>query len=221
MMMLKEKLNVFDFKGAIFDLDGTLLDSMNVWYDVDREFFARFNLALTDDYSKAISALNFDKAAEYTINRYNLDLTVEQVVNIWYEMAQRKYALDVVAFEGAKEILERYKQNGTKIALATSSTENLFTPALKRLGLYDYFDAFCTSEEIGKNKDFPDIYKITAQKLGLAPNECIVYEDIEKAVNSAKKAGCVCVAKKNPLDRLTDSDFPNADLIIHNFREIL
>lgn len=221
MTILNEKINVFDFKGVIFDLDGTLLDSMNVWYDVDRDFFERFDLKLTDDYSKAIASLNFNMAAKYTIKNYNLNLTVEQVVNIWYEMAQKKYSEDVEAFEGAKEILEKYRQNGTKIALATSSTENLFTPALKRLGLYDYFDVFCTSEEIGKNKDLPDIYEITAQRLGLSPENCIVFEDIEKAVNSAKKAGCVCVAKKNESDRLTDSDFPNADLVINNFSEIL
>jgi HAD superfamily hydrolase (TIGR01509 family) len=175
-------------KGCIFDLDGTLLDSLGVWAQIDVDFFAKRSMELPPDYFDAIAALSLYECAEYTIARFGFDETPESLVNEWREMAIEAYA-GVKLKPGAKEFLFKLKAAGVKLAVATSCLRELFTPALKANGVYCLFDAVCTVEESGAAKRDPALYLLAAERLGLKPEDCVLFEDVPEALEAAKATG--------------------------------
>lgn len=177
------------FQGAIFDLDGTLLDSMGVWEDIDRAFLGRRGIPVPPDYMDKVAALSFPAAAVYTIERFALPETPEALMEEWSGMARDAYAHSVPLKAGAGAYLEFLKRSGVKLAVATASSEELFIPALKRSGVYHLFDAFTTLKEVARGKGFPDIYLRAAEKLGLEPGVCAVFEDLAAGIAGAKAGG--------------------------------
>ncbi len=181
------------FQGAIFDLDGTLLDSMGVWEDIDRAFLGKRGIPVPPDYMDQVAALSFPAAAVYTIERFGLKESPEALMQEWSDMARDAYAHRVPLKAGAREYLSELKQRGVKLAVATASSEELFIPALKRGGVYDLFDAFTTLKEVARGKGFPDIYEKAAEKLGLEPSACAVFEDLAAGIAGAKAGGFFAV----------------------------
>ncbi len=176
--------------GAIIDMDGTILDSMGVWEKIDRRFLEeRRGIAVPDDYMSAITPLGYRETALYTVARFNLSDTPEQLMAEWEEMGIREYADNIPLKPFAEEFLLSFRRNGVKTALCTSSPDTFYLPALKRLGLYPLFDAFVTTGEAGKNKSFPDPYLLAAKKIGVSPADCVVFEDIPEAIGGAHDAG--------------------------------
>lgn len=211
-----------NFKAAIFDLDGTLVDSMYVWEKVDEEFLTSRGIPITPDYTEAIKTMYFRTAAEYTIKRYGFRETPEQIIKIWLDMARDEYSNHVSLKSGAADYLRYLKSCGIATAIATSSDSALTLPVLKHHGILDLFDSICYTHDVGKTKSFPDIYLHTAQKLGTAPDNCIVFEDIPQGIGSAKSVGMKTVAV---YDRYSESDIPLlkslADKFIYTFDEMM
>lgn len=183
-----------EFKGVIFDLDGTILDSMWVWEQVDVNFLGKRGIPIPKDYAKEISAMNIKTAAEYTINRFGLQETVDQVVAEWFDMAMKEYAEDVQLKTGAHEYMAYLKAKDVKLAVATSSPKELFLPCLENNEIYEFFDAIVTTMEVPRGKDFPDVYEEAASRISLKPSECMVFEDILKGIKAAKQGGFYVVA---------------------------
>ena len=178
-----------NIKGAIFDLDGTLLDSLGGWQDIDRRFFAKRGLTLPSDYMYAVNALEIYQTAVYTINRFGLKETPEQVIAEWNEMALDAYRSELKLKPNVKSYLNELTAAGVKLAVATSSTTDMVIPALKNNGVYDLFSTVITSSEVGKGKDSPDIFIAAAKAIGVTPDTCAVYEDSLRAIKTAKAAG--------------------------------
>lgn len=172
--------------GAIFDLDGTLLDSMGVWRKIDEDFLGKRGFVVPDDYLVAITSKNFDAAAEYTKERFNLPESEEEIIKEWFDMAIEAYTNEVKLKAGVIDYLKQLKAEGIKIAAATSSDERLFRPCLTHCGIMKYFDAFTVTQEVRRGKGFPDVYQLAAEKLSLKPEQCVVYEDILKGVEGTK-----------------------------------
>lgn len=209
------------FKGMIFDLDGTVLDSMDVWHQVDIEFLGKRGIALTQEYVQAISALHFDAAADYTIARYALPETREAVVEEWFAIAEHAYANDVMLKPGAKEYLAHLKDCGVRLSVATSSDRRLYEPALRHNGIFEYFDAFTETPEVPRGKKFPDIYLRAAEKIGLGAPDCAVFEDILCGIQSAKSAGFYTVGVYEPHSRFEWEDIQaTADRCIIDFTQL-
>ncbi|MDL2217116.1 HAD family phosphatase [Christensenellaceae bacterium OttesenSCG-928-M15] len=176
-------------KAFLFDLDGTLLDSMGVWAQIDHDFLKKRGFDVPDDYARAVSRLSFPEAAKYTIERFRLEDTVDALCNEWSSMAVYAYGNTLPLKPYAKEYLLKLKECGVKLAIATSSTKALYEPALINHGIFDLFDAICSTDEVGRGKTQPDIFYYTAERLGALPSQCVLFEDIPEAVLSGKKAG--------------------------------
>ena len=176
-------------KAYIFDLDGTLFDSMNVWEKVDTDFLQKRGIEVPPDYAKAINSMTFLETAAYTIERFNLNDSIESLMLEWNDMAAFSYAHNVQLKKGAKEYITMLYSKGKKLAIATSLSNELLELSLKNQGVYDLFNAICTTEEVRQGKSRPDVYLLAAKKLGIKPCDCLVFEDILPAVKSAKNAG--------------------------------
>lgn len=220
-------MTITDIKGAIFDLDGTLLDSAYVWSEVDRRFLGKRSLELPDDYCKSICTMNLEQAAVYTKQRFDLPDSIEAIINEWKDSAFSEYRDNVPAFDKARDLLALLKENGIKTALATASDRLFYEPALKRTGLYELIDFFSQTSEVARGKGFPDIYLHASSALGLEACECAVFEDIPEGISGARAGGFYCVGAlcgaaeedKEQLIALSDICFERYDELICKFKE--
>lgn len=190
-------MDIKDFKGHIFDLDGTLTRSNHVWSKIDEEFLGKRGIKVPEDYFKQVSAMNFEQAAVYTNDRFSLGENIQDIMNEWFDMAVYEYTNVIELCGNAGEYVRKLKEQGRKIALATASTEELYKPVLKRNGILDQFDCFVSTEQVKMGKGFPDVYELAAEKLGLDAQDCVVYEDIVEGIKGAKAGGFFAVACLN------------------------
>ncbi|MBR1664155.1 MAG: HAD family phosphatase [Ruminococcus sp.] len=215
-------MDMNSFKGAIFDLDGTIIDSAYVWAEVDRQFVARRGLALPDDYGRAVSSMNFDQAAAYTKKRFGLPDSIESITNEWKQQAIEEYRLNVKPIPGACEYLKMLKGRGVKIALATASDRVLYTPALKRMGMFELFDHFSQTSDVARGKGFPDVYEHAAEGLSLSACECMVFEDIPEGLKGASDGGFYSVAVTCAAGKYDIAELERySDMVIRDFTELL
>lgn len=178
-----------DFQTAIFDLDGTLIDSLWVWNKIDADFLARRGIAVPVDYAREICSKSFRESAEYTAARFGLNESTEEIMAEWSRMAEEEYGRNVPLKPHAREYLLFLEQKGIPLGIATSLPERLYEPVLEHNGIFRLFDAIASVDEVGKGKDSPDVYLLAAKKLGAAPSACAVFEDLLAGVRAAASAG--------------------------------
>lgn len=210
------------FGAAIFDLDGTLIESNSVWSRIDEEFLGRRGLKVPDDYFKAVSSMNFQAAAVYTKKRFSLDDNVDDICREWRDMAVYQYSNVIGLVPGADLFIRYLKNNGVRIALATASSADLYEPALRHNGLYGYFDFFASTEQVKRGKGFPDVYLFACEGLEESPERCIVFEDIIEGIRGAKAGGFTAAACLNShyshdWDKLKNE----ADISFSNYCELM
>lgn len=209
------------FKGAIFDLDGTVLNSMGLWQKVDELFFTSRNMPIPDGYIQAISPLGTYNAAVYTKNTYNIKESIEEIIEEWRITAQKEYSENVKLKNNAKEYIRFLKENGVKLCVATASDVEMFRDCLIKNEIFDCFDFFITVNEVGKGKGEPDIYLKAAEKMEVKPCECMVFEDILTGISSAKKGGFYTVAMYDESSKRDEEKIKKiADKFIFDFKEM-
>jgi beta-phosphoglucomutase-like phosphatase (HAD superfamily) len=207
------------YKAYIFDLDGTLLDSMGVWEQIDIDFLAKRGIAVPPNYMEDISSMAYHEAAAYTIKRFALTDSIEGLKREWNDMAAYAYGHTVRMKPYAKEYLMALHERGAKLAVATSLFPELCEPVLRNNGIDNLFHAICNTDEAGHGKSRPDVFLLAAKKIGVTPGGCLVFEDILAAVKSAKNAGMgVCAV----YDKRSENDWEEikatADYAIVDFR---
>ncbi len=208
-------------KAVLFDLDGTLVDSMWVWRDIDVDFLSAIGQTLPDDLQKCIEGMSFTETAEYFKERFNIKDDVEDIKTKWNKMAYDKYTSEVKLKKGAKEFLARLKADGILVGIASSNSMTLIEGALKAEGVLDYFDAITTACEAGVGKPAPDIYLLAAKKLNVSPAECLVFEDIPMGIMAGNSAGMTTVAVEDAYShKMREEKERLAKYFIENYTDI-
>lgn len=210
-----------NIKAVLFDLDGTLVDSMWIWKEIDIEYLARFGLDFPSDLQRAVEGMSFSETATYFKNRFGLEDSIEQIKEDWNKMAWEKYRSEVPLKEGVLEFLQYLKNNHILTGIATSNSQDLVRLIVKSLEIEEYFDSIRTSCEVLRGKPSPDIYLLVAEDLKVKPEECLVFEDVIHGIMAGKNANMkVCAVYDDLSKDQTDEKIHLADYYIHSMKEI-
>lgn len=209
-------------KACIFDLDGTLIDSMGLWEGVDEEYFSMHNIPLPDDYQKMIDGMSIVEIAVFTKEKYGFKESVEEMLDQWNKMAYRKYAHEIQAKPGANEFLLKCKEKGLKIGVATSNSIPLYNAVANNLKFNEVVEVVVTGEDVKNGKPDPESYLKVAQKLNVNPKDCLVFEDLVVGIKAGLAAGMktCAVFDKYSIDQ-DEERRKQADYYINDFNDVI
>lgn len=218
--MIKELLN--GKKAALFDLDGTLVDSMWMWKEIDIEFLSRFGYECPDDLQKVIEGMSFSETAVYFKERFEISMTLDEIKACWIEMSIDKYRYEVPLKTGALEFLKYCKEHGLKTGIATSNGRDMVDAVIGSLKIGEYLDVITTACEVKAGKPEPDIYLEAARRLSVKPEDCIVFEDIPAGIIAGKRAGMTVIAVEDDFSReMKDEKCGLSDGFIDDYFELM
>jgi HAD superfamily hydrolase (TIGR01509 family) len=211
-----------DIEAVIFDLDGTLVDSMWMWKSIDIEYLAKFGLEMPEDLQHCIEGMSFSETAAYFKKRFELTDSLEQIKSDWNEMAWNKYQYEVPLKEGVKEFLTYLKENNIPTGIATSNSRELVDLIIDKHHMKGYFSSIRTSCEVAKGKPSPDIYLLVAEDLGVSPQKCLVFEDVLQGVMAGKNANMkVCAVYDDYSEKDLGEKKKLADYYVNSITEVL
>ncbi|KXL53365.1 phosphorylated carbohydrates phosphatase [Anaerotignum neopropionicum] len=209
-------------KSIIFDLDGTLIDSMPVWKNTGRNFLLNHGFAVPENLHSVVKAQTIGQTAEYFRKDLGVTHTPEEIINEIIQYVEDAYKNTIPLKPYAKEFLDKELENGTKMCVLTASEASYIHPALERLDLIKYFQFILTCTETGHYKTDPQVFRIAMEKLGGNLENTIVFEDALYAVEGAKKGGFTVYAVADPVTE-ADSGVIRAvaDKYIKSYKELL
>ena len=181
-------------KGAIFDIDGTILDSMAAWIETTNKFFKSHGVNISEEKALSYQTMSFEESLSQIQHDYLPHIDTAKMLGEFSRLYKEECENGILPKPYAVEYIKSLHDKGVKLAVATSGFPDIVKKSFTRLGIYDYFDAFAFSSEVGCSKSNPDIYLLAAKRLGLKPCECTVYEDILTGIKSAGAAGFKTVA---------------------------
>ena len=181
-------------KGAIFDLDGTLLDSMSIWDTIGEDYLHSLGIEPRENLAETFKTFTLEESAEYYRTHYGVTLSVEEIVNGVNGMIEDFYRNTVPLKNGVLEFLAGLSEKGVKMCIATVTDKYLAEAALTRLKVRQYFGEIFTTAEVGCGKNDPRIYRTALACLGTEKSETIVFEDALHALMTAKNDGFSTVA---------------------------
>lgn len=211
-----------NIKAVIFDMDGTLIDSMWMWKDIDIEYLSRYKIELPSNLQKEIEGMSFTETATYFKETFNLSQSVDTIKEEWNDMARDKYEHKVTPKDGVIEFLKYLKANNIKTGIATSNSKELVKIAMTANNMEQYFDVIVTACEVNKGKPSPDIYLKVANELGIDVLECLVFEDVPMGILAGKNANMKTCAVFDEFSKHMDNEKRKlADYYINSYDDIL
>jgi len=207
------------FKAAIFDMDGLLIDSMLYWIEVDNKFFNKYNIKLTE---KIIIRLTGKSEIENMIwlkNEFGLPGTVEELLEERQESTDNIYTEKTMLMPGVDQLLTKIKQKRMLQSIASGAPLHHINIAANRFNWYEYFDELISTDQVNHTgKPDPGVYLHVAKITKVKPEECVVFEDAENGIVSAKRAGMKCIAV--PDKRWSFGDLSRADLTVESLEDV-
>ena len=211
-----------DIDAIIFDVDGTIADSMWMWKQIDVEYLGRFGIELPKDLQKNIEGMSFRETAVYFKEHFQIPDDIEKMMSDWNEMAAHKYRYEIPLKKGVREFLNICKKKNIAMGIATSNSVELLNYFLKAHELHNYFEVVITGSDGLRGKPAPDMYLEAAKRLAVKPEKCLVFEDIMPGILAGKRAGMrVCAVDDVYSNYITDKKIQEADYFIKSFEDIL
>ncbi|MCH5262317.1 MAG: HAD family phosphatase [Lachnospiraceae bacterium] len=209
-------------EAVIFDLDGSMVDSMWMWRAIDIEYLGRFGIELPENLQACIEGMSFSETAVYFKERFRLPDDLDTIKADWNQMAWDKYTYEVPVKEGVTELLQYCMNHGIKVGIATSNSRELVENVVKARHLDQYFDCIMTGCDVAKGKPAPDIYLAVAKELNVSPGNCLVFEDIIPGIQAGKAAGMrVCAVYDKYSEHQDEEKHRLADYYTYHFKELL
>ncbi len=205
--------------GAIFDVDGTLLDSMSIWDTIGADYLRSIGYIPRENLNEIFKNMSLLQAAEYYRNEYGVTLRVEEIMSGVNAMLEQFYQYEAPLKPGAAELLARLRQNRVKLCIATATDRYLVEAALSRLGVLSCFFGMFTCSEVGHGKDEPYIFETALAFLGTKKDETVVFDDALYAVRTAKAAGFPAVAVYDSYEKEQKEIRALADFYLENLSQ--
>lgn len=209
-------------KSVIFDLDGTLVDSMGVWGEIDIEYLGGLGYEVPADLQEKVEGMSFTETAVYFKERFHIPDSVEEIKQRWQDMAMDQYCHQVPLKPGVAEFLPYLKERGITMGVASSNVPSLIEAVLESHGIRSYFDCIITSCEVKKGKPAPDVYLEAARRLRTPPENCLIFEDIVPGLLAGKNAGMTACAVRDGYSLPQEEEKRAvADYYIHSYRQVM
>lgn len=176
-------------QSAIFDMDGTLLDSMFIWDDLGPGMLRAQGITPEADLPEKLKVLTLRQGAAYCKERYALPQSVEEIVSLIEGRVEKFYKEEVQAKPGVAKFLSLLKMEGVWMYVATATDRHLAQAALRHAGIDGYFRGMITCQEVGAGKDSPEIYERAMRRLQSNKRDTVIFEDALHAIETAKAAG--------------------------------
>ena len=205
-------------RSVIFDMDGVIVESEPAHVEAEKQILLKHGIRITSEELRNYTGTTAEFEFNDLIRKYKLNTTAETLFNekedILFKLLEKK----TEPTKGVMDMIKNLKQQGFKLAVATSGHRKLARYYLKKLGIESFFDAVVCAEDITRSKPDPEIFLKAAQRLGVEPSECIVIEDAKFGVEAAKKAGMKAVGYRNPSSG--NQDLSKADWIVSDFTKL-
>lgn len=181
-------------RGAIFDMDGTLVDSMFMWDELGKIYVENKGKVPEDGLTKMLSRMSMRQAADYLKKNYGLQETPEEIIAEIYGIMEDFYRKEVKEKPGIRKVLEDLKAAGVVMCVASATDSYMVEYALECVGIRKYFQSVFCCREVGEGKHSDKIYQVARENLGTQVEETVVFEDALHAAETAKRAGFPLVA---------------------------
>lgn len=208
---------------AIFDMDGTVLDSMPVWHNCSQIFLNEYGVTVTKEDIEYIEAKTQLQALSYFAEKYKqIGKKGDELMEAFSELIMYRYKTIATPKAGIIDFLEGFKRKNISMCIATLTDKSHSIEILKHKGLYKYFDFVITAADVGKSKRSPDVYLEACRKMRSTPSECIVFEDAPYAAQTAKNAGfTVCGIKEKAYSKTEGILLKSSDFVVcESFDEV-
>lgn len=215
---IKQFLKEKNIKGAIFDMDGTLLDSMPVWDDVGIKYLISLGIHPEEDLKEEIKDMSFNQSVRYFQKKYGIEKSEKEMIDGINKLVEKFYFEEAELKEGIREILLYLRKNNVKMCIATATDRYLVDNSMKMCGVREYFSAIFTCNEVGHGKDEPVIYEKALDFLGTKREQTIVFEDAVYAMETAKNAGFLVAGMYDASEKEQSRVIELADYYIKDIR---
>ena len=208
-------------RSAIFDVDGTLLDSMFIWDTIGETYLRSIGYQPKENLNETFKNMSLRQAARYYQTEYGVTLSIDQIMDGVNAMLERYYRFEVPLKPGVAELLERLRQDGVRLCIATATDRHLVEAALDRCGVLSCFGEIFTCNEVGHGKDEPDIFEAALRFLGTRREETLVFDDALYAVRTAKEAGFLVAAVYDSHERSQAEVRARSDLYLEDLTQLV
>ncbi len=202
-------------KAVIFDMDGVIAETEQAHIGAEKQTMLKYGIEISEDELHEYTGTTARVMFASLIEKYKLDTTFDRIFKEKEEVLFKLLEEDVQPTKGVIDLLRKLKEMKIKLAVASSSHKRMIEYVLKKLKIIDLFDSIVGAEDIDRSKPDPEIFLISAKRLNVKPEECIVVEDSKLGVEGAKKAGMKCLGYVNPSSG--KQDLSKADFVVDDF----